>query len=275
MEYDKANHAKRPYLFRSYNFTAGEEASSLNRNVQDILENVTIKDVCLATSASPEFFKSHIVGNTKFRDGSEWMLNPAMELYREIGSLHSDVDNPLYCFASIGCGWQEMIVRPFSPGGFLRRRSSYYREQIRVDEVLSSRRNEGHSFQYIRLDGPTGLSEIRPSDLKSKKTIAKIQQSVTNYCEVQRENIKQLAKTLVHYRRQRALTARWEKFVHVDIPRKKTSRHTCKMCFEADSTDRAENIERDEFIAHIRRKHPEKDSRFFEDYRKMLQESEV
>ncbi|KAF2875647.1 acyl transferase/acyl hydrolase/lysophospholipase [Massariosphaeria phaeospora] len=281
VQYDSHKHVQRPYLFRSYSFSRTVKTSALNRNPDDKTYNgISIQDVCLATSASPDYFRSHKIGDTKFRDGSKWTSNPSMELFREIDSTHAEVDCPLHCFVSIGSGKQnrgtaDKALRPFSSGGFLRRESVADREKKLVHRVLTERKDQAQSFMYFRFEGPNDLVLVRPSEWKTgarKKIIRRISESTKTYCQRKdvQKAIMELADELVKYRRRRAATTQWENYV--DVPKTETTRHTCKWCRDCD------NVDRDRFIEHVKDAHRHKisgDPRYFEQYRAMLRESQV
>ncbi|KAF2269648.1 FabD/lysophospholipase-like protein [Lojkania enalia] len=279
VKYDNIKHIRRPYLFRSYPFSPSAKTSTLNRNIRERGDEVLTKDVCLATSASPNHFRGHRIGATKFRDGSIWMANPSMELYREVDSIYAETENPLYCFVSIGSGKQrkgiaERTLRQFSPGGVLRRKSAYEREQELVDQVLTKRNDSGQNFYYFRLEGPGDLPNVRPSTWKSnsqQKIVQRITSCTENYFRTKsiKREIEEIASKLVQYRRLRAKTSAWS--TYVDMPITETSRHTCKRCNSCNDADR------DMFIDHVRRKHPKevRNSRCLDDYRGLLQESQI
>ncbi|KAF2107386.1 acyl transferase/acyl hydrolase/lysophospholipase [Lophiotrema nucula] len=279
VQYDTLRHVRRPYLFRSYTPHRTKNTSGLNRNIDGSTCDQFTRDICLATSASPYYFRGHKIGETKFRDGSIWMSNPSMELYREIDSIFAEVQYPLHCFVSIGSGKQrkgraERTLRPFSPGGFLRRKSVYDREQELVDEVLTRRNEEGQRFNYFRIEGPKDLPDVRPADWKfgsPQRIKNRITRCTKDYCETKpvTEQIRALARILVDNRRKRAKSSAWAEYV--DIPITETSRHTCLWCSVCEDADR------DAFIGHVRRAHPSKvrNVRCLDDYRGILRDSQI
>jgi len=200
-----------------------------------------------------------------------------MELFREIDSIYAETESPLYCFASIGSGKQrkgiaERTLRPFSPS-FMKRKSVYEREQEMVDQVLQKRNAEGQNFWYSRLDGPTDLPDVSPSDCKSSnhtRIIERIEKCTQNYCSTKavRMQIEDLADKLIEYRQRRARTQFWG--TYVDMAVTETSRHTCKWCSECKDADR------DAFIDHVRRTHADKiqNTRRLDDYQGILKDTQ-
>jgi hypothetical protein len=288
VQIDTRKSVKRPYLFRTYSLkdSALVEPSkdsrlddekggpptratwfpasitNVNQNIKTSTERINIKSVCLATAASPTYFPSVSILGEKFRDGALWMANPSMELYREVHSMHPDVDSPIYCFVSIGCGKQKRGGLP------LLRPSLYEREQRKVDDVLQSRKRVvGQKFDYFRLNGPADLIDVKPSDWKvesNRKSITnRIERATKKYLEPPevKKEIERLAKVLVDYRRQRARTARWEQFA-LGIE------YTCNWCKEPQE-------DRDDLIAHVLKRHKEVKAQFPDKYVGILQRSQV
>ncbi|OCL02723.1 FabD/lysophospholipase-like protein [Glonium stellatum] len=269
VQIDRARGVRRPYLFRSYAFNK-VKSTAVNRNKSNETEDTPLKDVCLATSATPGFFDSVKIDNKKFRDGSIWMTNPSMELYREVYSMHPDHASPIYCLVSIGCGKQKRsgILSSIN----MPATSLYKWEQQRVDDVLKSRKKEGEDFEYTRFAGPSDLTDIKPSDWKlegrKRNTFERIKTATARYCENPEvmQNIKELAERLVKYRRQRARTAHWERFA-LGV------RYSCNWCEEV-----VELADRDDVIDHVRSKHSDRmetSSLFFNEYRKVLEQFKV
>lgn len=265
VQIDRARGVRRPYLFRSYAFNE-DKPTAVNRNKSNKTQDTPLKDVCLATSAAPSFFESVKIDNKKFRDGSIWMTNPSMELYREVYSMHPDQESPIYCLVSIGCGKQKRSR--ILPSINMPATSLYKWEQQQVHDVLKSRKKE-EIIEYIRFAGPTDLTDVKPSDWKleghKRKTFDRIKTAAARYCDTSevKQKIEKIAVQLVKYRRQRARTAHWERFA-LGV------RYSCNWCKEP-----TELVDRDDVIDHVKIKHKDRDSRFFNEYRKVLKEFKV
>lgn len=209
------------------------------------------------------------------------MSNPSMELFREVDSIHADIDTPLYCFVSIGSGRQakgfaEKTLGPFLHHGILRRKAVHDREQNLVHQVLINRSDEGRNFAYFRFDGPENIVDIRPSEWKAgnrQKLNDQIRLATHTYCQrniAVQKSIERLAQKLVDYRRKRASTSHWEKYVA--MPKTETTRHSCTWCNDCQDEDR------DRFIEHVKGMHHAKisgDDRYFGQYRAILQNSQI
>lgn len=268
VQIDRARGVRRPYLFRSYVFNE-DKPTAMNRNKSNKTQDTPLKDVCLATSAAPSFFESVKIDNTKFRDGSIWMTNPSMELYREVCSMHPNQESPIYCLVSIGCGKQKRSR--ILPSINTPATSLFKWEQQQVHGVLKLRKKEGEIIEYIRFDGPD-LADVKLSDWKleghKRKTFNRIKTAAERYCDTfeVKQKIEKIAVQLVKYRRQRARTAHWERFA-LGV------RYSCNWC--EDST---ELVDRDHVIDHVKIKHKDHKvtgSRFFNEYRKVLEEFRV
>ena len=269
VQIDRAEGVRRPYLFRSYVFNE-DKPTAMSRNKSNKTQDTPLKDVCLATSAAPGFFESVKIDDKKFRDGSIWMTNPSMELYREVYSMHPDQESPIYCLVSIGCGKQKRSR--ILPSINMPATSLYKWEQQQVHDVLKSRKKDAEIIEYIRFAGPTDLTDAKPSDWKleghKRKTFIRIKTAAERYCDTSevKQKIKEIAVQLVKYRRQRARTARWERFA-LGV------RYTCNWC-----EDSKELVDRDDVIDHVKIKHKDHEvtgSRFFNEYRKVLEEFRV
>ncbi|OCK84953.1 FabD/lysophospholipase-like protein [Lepidopterella palustris CBS 459.81] len=272
VQIDRENGVRRPYLFRSYTFK-DRSATAVNRNKTSETEGTPLHAVCRATSAAPNYFQSVIIDKKKFRDGSIWMANPSMELYREVHSMHPDHPSPIYCLLSIGCGKQKRSR--YLPNISMRAASLYNWEQQQVDDVLTARKSQGEDFDYVRFLGPADLADPKPSDWRQdgtrRKTVERIRISTARYCDNPgvSAQIDATARQLVQYRRQRARTAHWERFA-LGITYK------CVWC--AETGGQGELNDRDDVIDHVQSKHkdlPGIDSHFFGEYRRILEDFRV
>jgi hypothetical protein len=219
VEIEKQQGSQKPYLFRSYPYDK-RNSSGLNRLPHRELEKVPIQIVASATCAAPTYFasvKTKELPAKKFRDGTLWSVNPAMEVYREILSLHESRYNPhpIELILSIGSG----ALKP--QGTFRRRRNSlttqHHPEQLEVHDTMDQR-SKLEDFEYFRLDGPSELSGLNldewKDDKKGHKTFKRVESYVTSYCatpEVQ-ATLQKCAESLVALRHKRAATDRWERF---------------------------------------------------------------
>ena len=213
-----------PYLFRSYPFVKNG-MTEFNRNPKEDTESYKIVDVCRAISASPQYFQSVKLQQRpensskpiKFRDGSRWTMNPSLEAYREIHSMHFDVKTPIHFLLSVGCGVKSKrsrLTKVFSARNSLPIRTNW--EDIVVEEMMRDKSRHSE-FDYCRLAGPEFLPTSLDqndwnSNLKGDQSFQKIQDAVDKYCDAYKDDIRACAEALVSLRRRRAKTSRWEEF---------------------------------------------------------------
>ncbi|XTI87613.1 FabD/lysophospholipase-like protein [Cenococcum geophilum] len=247
-----------PYLFRSYPFVKNG-MTEFNRNPKEDTESYKIVDVCRAISASPQYFQSvklqqgpeNSSKSTKFRDGSRWTMNPSLEAYREIHSMHFDVKTPIHYLLSVGCGVKtkrSRLTKAFSARNSFPIRTNW--EDNVVEEMM--RDKSSHSeFEYCRLAGPEFLPTSLDqndwnSNLKGEQSFQKIQDAVDKYCEDYKDDIRGCAEALVSLRRRRAKTSRWEEFAF-------GYKYQCKHSSCAGKIPLFDH--RADFVDHLRRIH--------------------
>ena len=222
VEIDKTKGSQKPYLFRSYNSSSATGPTGLNRPSRQDLDRVGIAQVASASCAAPRDFSSvrfedHNSAAPKFRDGSLWNSNPALELYTEMSSMYDD-PQPVGMILSIGTGEAKSSGLI---GAFRRRRSSAGRVQrgqlVNVDEQLDAlSRRDG--FRYTRLPGPIYLNDLGlnewQDDPSSEHTFDRLQKSIDAYCDNKEVNgqLESCAEYLVDVRRKRAKTQQWARF---------------------------------------------------------------
>lgn len=222
VEIDKTKGSQKPYLFRSYNSSSAKGPTGLNRTSRQDLGDVGIAQVASASCAAPRDFSSVRLGNpnssaSKFRDGSLWNSNPAMELYTEMSSMYED-PQPVGMILSIGTGEAKSSGLI---GALRRRRSSASRVQrgqlVNVDEQLDAlSRRDG--FRYTRLPGPIYLNDLSlnewQDDPSSEHTFVRLQKSIDAYCDNDdvKGQLQSCAEYLVDVRRKRAKTQQWARF---------------------------------------------------------------
>ncbi|KAF2840455.1 FabD/lysophospholipase-like protein [Patellaria atrata CBS 101060] len=248
MEVDRKQGVWRPHLFRSYEFKP-VNVTSFNRNTATECEPTPLKSLCQVTAASPKYFRSVRIGNRKFYDGSSWMTNPAMEMYREIDAMHPMPKrnvSPMYGIVSIGCGSRRSGLIPSKAA------TRHDWEQKLVDKKLSLGQGTGHDrYRYIRLDPDTPwMNSIDTAPgIDAEKTIRLIREATTEYCKRDdvRVNIESCASLIVQYRHQRARTPQWERFA-LGV------RYSCTLCQEV-GRDAGDLGDRDDFADHLLLQH--------------------
>jgi hypothetical protein len=194
-------------------------------------------DVCKATSAAAGFFKGVKIHDLKYRDGSIWSSNPAMEIYREIEEVHSDVGNPIQLMVSVGSG---------------RRKSTWNRSRsdldgLIIDQQLSKKLRE----KYYRFNGPSNLSDLEINEWRidgpGEKTFSRIRDSTIAFCDQNAEKLELLARELVAIRRRRSKMLHWEKFAL-------GMQYVCRAQPPCRIGDKPFE-DRDEFVFHLLREH--------------------
>ncbi|OCL12827.1 FabD/lysophospholipase-like protein [Glonium stellatum] len=210
-----------PYLFRSYPFVKGG-MTEFNLNPKEDTESYRIVDVCRAVSASSQQsikLQSKPEKSTKpikIRDGSRWTMNPSLEAYREIHSMHFDVKTPIHYLLSVGCGVKTKrsgLIKVFSPRNSFPTGTNW--EDIATEEMMRDKSLQSE-FGYCRLAGPEVLpgpdQNDRKSNPKGEQSFQKIENAVNKYCDAYMDKIEACARALVSLRRRRAKTSRWEEF---------------------------------------------------------------
>lgn len=244
-----------PYLFRSYDFR--QKPTAFNRNTNVNTGSFRLLDVCRATSAAPTHFKSLKIKSTspdardaKFRDGSDWSVNPSLEAYREITSMHADIANPIDVMLSVGCGeLKRSKLGNMIPG---RNANSLANWEDMAVERMMSKKSENKEFRhYYRLAGPSLQNDVDDSEWKldGKGTFdfTNLRTKVDRYCLDHESELQACAEALVSMRRRRAETYQWEEFAF-------GNKYRCHICEEANETPPILDCRAD-FMDHLRRKH--------------------
>jgi hypothetical protein len=267
-----------PYLFRSYVFQQ-ERATAFNRNPDIETTSARLVDVCRATSAASQYFPSvklpdtgHDTKSIKFTDGSNWAANPSLEAYREIQSMHSDVNNPIDIMLSIGCGIPKRSLLSNILSG--RNPTAVHNWQDVAVELMMQEKSKYSEFEYHRLSGPDLPSDLDQSewrfDFKGEKTFEKtfekIETLIDDYCGRHEKDLKACAKALVALRERRAATYQWEGFAYGYT-------YSCKLCEEGCAPPPFDR--RADFFEHLQRSHdsPPETEEFLPGLQKIISES--
>ena len=258
----------RPFLFRSYP-SAEHNSHVTNGSTQTTARDAGITQVCRATSAAPVYFESVKLGdgNYKYRDGSIWAPNPAELLYKEVKSMHPDVDKPVRCLVSIGCGQSKHTHSPANSA------LSIAKNRQDPDVVLQRKCLEGE-LEYFRLCGPLDLSDQKIKDWKTsrngKETFESLKAAADNYVknESVRKQIEQCAKLIVDRRQARAATPRWGRF----------ALGLCYVCSKCETKSRTVHFDdADDYIDHLQWIHegPPPDDVLYYEYKRLLEHSRI
>lgn len=258
----------RPFLFRSYP-SAEHDSHVTNGSTQITARDAGIMQVCRATSAAPVYFESVKLGdgNYKYRDGSIWAPNPAEVLYKEVKSMHPDVDKPVRCLISIGCGQSKHTHSPANSA------LSITKNRQDPDVVLQKKCLEGE-LEYFRLCGPLNLSDQKIKDWKTsrngKETFQSLKAAADNYVknESVRKQMEQCAKLLVDRRQARATTPRWGRF----------ALGLCYVCPKCETKSRTVHFDdADDYIDHLQWIHegPPPDDVLYYEYKRLLEHSRI
>ena len=206
-------------------------------------------------------------GNYKYRDGSIWAPNPAEMLYKEVRSMHPDVDKPVRCLVSIGCGQSKHTHIPANTA------LSITKNNQDPDVVLREKCRDGE-LEYFRLCGPPDLSDQKIKDWKAsrsgKETFQSLETAVENYVrdESVRKKMEQCANLLVDRRRARAATPRWGRF----------ALGLCYVCSKCETKSRTVHFDdADDYIDHLQwiHKGPPPDDVLYFEYRRLLENSRI
>jgi hypothetical protein len=261
-----------PYLFRSYPFVE-TGFNDFNRNPRQRTDNFDLVDVCRATSAAPQCFESLRLQKSTFRDGSRWTINPSLEAYREISSMHyaKDNPNPIYYMLSVGCGEPKLSrrSRPFSFHNSLALRTSWEDEAV---EQMMQDMSLNAEFAYCRLSGSNTFPNLEEnkwkSDPQGNKTFEEIEQASKTYCIQQHKRIREAAERLVELRQRRASTSRWEEFAF-------GYQYVCTICEHDGITSTEAFDHRADFVDHLRRRHhkPPETEEFLPELQRIIYES--
>lgn len=217
--------------------------------------DIRIKDVCRATSAAPQYFESVKLEGfaSKFRDGSVWVKDPSMEIYKEVRSMHSDVDSPVEVLVSIGCGLERRQPFRWTLRGRRASLTTQNPEQWAIRNILGAKK-ETERLEYHRFEGPDDFLGPDLGDWKlgreGQRTFPRLQKAVDAWCNTDeiKHRIQACANTLVTIRQRRAQTTQWERFALGIV-------YKCQQ--HRDKAKSPEFDLRDDFIAHLQRDHLE------------------
>lgn len=128
--------------------------------------------------------------------------------------MHNDNNGVIVLLLSIGTGQSE--VSRFARGNFaqfytyLKAANKLASEAERVHEAMMHEKRT-HEFPYHRFNVPVedGLGDIKLDEFEPA-TLAKIEEITKRYCDEIQGELKKVAEILVHHRRARALTPKWE-----------------------------------------------------------------
>ncbi|KAF1982247.1 FabD/lysophospholipase-like protein, partial [Aulographum hederae CBS 113979] len=254
MELDAHKGMHRPYLFRSYEPSPPYPSSTLRppRLAAHPIFPLNISSVCHATSAAPRYFKPVKLDKFKFCDGSMWTTNPAIQVYREVRNMHADLENPIDCLVSVGCGRSKQFRSRFA--GVWKGDEAEW-EPRTVHETLSKKGRKKGEFTYHRIPGPEDMVYVDPTtwraDRKRDEQWKMIEEAVEEYCRKPEIEliIRDCTKRLVETRQRRANTTSWETFAL-------GKRFLCRICkIEKSGATPPLYEDRDDFIDHLIRSH--------------------
>lgn len=249
----------RPHLFRSYQFVErGGTVRRLESPSKIVLgpSRIDTKEVCRATSAAPHFFESvkfEEYPSSKFRDGSIWVTDPSMEMYKEVRSMHSDVESPVGVLVSIGCGQERRSILRRSLPGWRTGLTAQRPEQWVIHSILADK-EETEDLAYHRFEGPSDFLSLDSSDWElgreGNRTFPRLEKAVDDWCnqEAIKQRIQSCAHNLVTIRQRRAQTTQWERFALGIV-------YKCQHQQHRDKENSPEFDLRDDFIAHLQRDH--------------------
>jgi hypothetical protein len=223
-----------------------------------------IRDVCRATTADPEYYKSVVIGGVKYRDGAIWRPNPALDLFDEIILHSTKKDNPVRLLLNLSSTKpkiRKLLPRPSS----LLTRSN---EQS-VDEHLQRLLHD----RYVWFEGPSELEEQERNYVRGdEKFVDRVRSSTERYCRENgevRKRIDECARSLVQLRQDRARTNHWERFAF-------GIRYTCSKCPNGAKNKYFEH--RDSIITHLMWEHdylpPDYDADNWNEIQKVLKDSQ-
>ena len=236
-----------PYIFRTYDHPGKGTVDPLERNPGDAEEH-PIWNVARATSAAPSYFRPVTIEKRIFIDGGLYANNPSWLALNEVKQMHSNTADPIGLICSIGTG----IKRSTST-----RKSSLTRFTNMVawsnaQTELTHKQLLTENLDYHRFNVEDGLGDITLNEWKPRKTgattITYIAHATDEYLrrEDVRKALHECAVSLVHCRRQRARTLRWEAFALGYVYR----------CPEKDCPDQKRIFQRrDKLMDHLHLKH--------------------
>ena len=221
---------RRPYVFRTY-----KQTSQGLRNAESDTSQTSVVDVCRASLADPAYFDSvrisHLEGS--FRDACVSDINPGLEAYNEVATLHASHGARVQCLLSIGSGTSEHELLTKS-----HRNSAHGQERDLKDIACRE------DFHYRRLE----YSRVQDdSYVTASELFESVAEKAEIYCEREdvRSSLRRWAKRLVSYRRRRAQTVEWDQFAGLTTP--------CPLC--GASEQQGKSFDRAALLYHGRRKH--------------------
>lgn len=213
-----------PYLFRSYEHASTKDGWQRNAGPA---HNIPIWKVGRATSAAPSYFDRIKIDGCAFIDGGFGTNNPAHEAYQEVKQMHNNNVKAIGYLLSIGTGeshfnrgasgrWTNMLT-------MMRALPRLVTDCHNAHEILLSLEDNGSDdgLRYSRFNVQKDLDKVNLDDWKKergkrKSTRDLIKDLTTKYLDGKvggipvMDELERVAKVLVHARRARAETARWE-----------------------------------------------------------------
>ena len=242
-----------PFLFRSYDRkTSYTSRTPFERNPGDP-NAFAIWQVARATSAAPHYSKSTHMFEARYYDGATNLNNPSWEVVREVSLLAKESHHTIDLLLSIGGGnakGNNPKLR-FSTGSLLQ-------ELTDISDVVHDKvklESEIRDFAYFRFDVKEGLQAVRMNEWRSKPrgetTFEKIETATKKYLKQEGVDslIQRCAEYLVHKRKQRAQTMRWERFAT-------GAQYRCPLADDCP-TPKANFNTRNDLMDHLRTKHNE------------------
>ena len=190
--------------------------------------NYPIWQVARATSAAPTYFDNMKIGNDVYCDGGFGCNNPAFQAVNEVSEMSGGSED--ITLLSIGTG--ESPISRFAPGkstqlwhwgkaalGLATNTNDAHDSVLRLSE-------KGKKFPYYRFNVQDGLSEVKLDECKKARgrvpgTLEKIESLTKEYLNSSveqkssttvRDQLRDIARELVHIRRLRFNTSRWGRF---------------------------------------------------------------
>lgn len=207
-----------PYILRSYEVHEehGQEENPIHlRNAYKDTSNMSIVDACMASVPVPLYSRSvKITGVGRFKDATMLHVNPAWEVYQEIGALNNG-KHPVQCLVyidSMDARSKENVADPDDYRSRVNDKLQYtlgeaFRHfDVLDEEVRTATRGRQQSYKSVEgVDNDSALNAIK--------------ESAEAFCQHKRESLLRCAETLVQARRDRAQTREWSRFASLKVPR--------------------------------------------------------